>query len=305
MLISNIVLKDASAVVPLGRNFQNLKLMNGATQIGNTIGSLNSSPTIAAYSFPWAPATSVPAGGQLVVDVYADIKSSPQNVGTVLSPVAIADAVAATGATSRLDATSDSDLALQDGYISANGSLTVTVASDTPAAQQLPMGSTNNTVAKFNLSAGADEDIAISAVYLNSIFVALDLASQATSTFSNIKLYNGATQVGAAANFSFASFGTYGVASFTGLNLVVAKNSTATLTVKADVNRVASAAVGTVVSFAFLPDYDLAAAGIQESIVARGLTSAAVITGSFLNFGTNPDQVVAGNQMTVGALELY
>ncbi|MFA6106492.1 MAG: hypothetical protein WC745_02335, partial [Patescibacteria group bacterium] len=82
--VSQIVLGD-DATSQVGDNFQNLKIKNGTTQIGNTIGSLNA--TDSTYTFSPSTPIQVAAGAQYVVDIYADVKSSVGDSATVLSPI--------------------------------------------------------------------------------------------------------------------------------------------------------------------------------------------------------------------------
>lgn len=304
--VTQIVLKDASTVTQMGDNFQNLVIKNGETQIGETIGSLDTSATAATYTFTPSTAIRIAGGAQYTVDVYADIKSSPQDSATVLSPVILVNAISATGASTSsntglaaADINSGSGLSLQNGYISANGTLTVTAASDTPVAQQVVMGTTDATVAKFKLAASVDEDISISEVY-----VAATVSSGATSSWRNIKIYSQSgsatpAQVGSASEFSTTSTTTYAVVPFTSLALTVPKNSNVFLIVKADVNTAGNATSAGTATFALLPDYDGATTGNQEAITGKGASSGSSISGSSLAFSASPDAAVSGNAMTV------
>jgi len=281
--VTQIVLKDVSTVSQMGDNFQNMKIMNGATQIGDTIGSLDSSATAATYTYTPSSAIRIAAGSQYVVDVYADIKSSPADEASLLSTngVVEVDAVSATGATTGSDVglATGQDTGLQNAYISANGNLDVLAGPNTPVAQHLVMGATAQEVAQFKLSASVDEDVSVTEIYL-----AATVASDATGTFSNIKLYNGTTQVGTTAGFGNTSTTTYAVAPFTGItNLTIPRSQSVTLTVKADVSMIPNATSADTATFALLPDYDGSTSGNQEAITAKGLSSGASITGASLD----------------------
>ncbi|MDP1709763.1 MAG: hypothetical protein Q8L21_02665 [Candidatus Komeilibacteria bacterium] len=197
------------------------------------------------------------------------------------------------------------DKALQNGYISANGNITISANADTPVAQSLVMGTTDVEVAKFKLAASVDEDITISDIYL-----AANVKSGATGTFKNIKLYNGTTQVGSAANLgSTYSTTTYAVAVFPALTLKVPKNGNVILTVKADISVNGDATTADTAIFALLPDYDGTTAADQEAITAKGDSSGASITAADQDFNNSSgtfssDAGVVGNQLTVYATKI-
>ena len=305
--VTQIVLKDTGNTSQMGDNFQNLKIMNGTAQIGDVIGTLDTSGTAATYTFTPSTAIRINAGAQYIVDVYADIKSSPQDSGTAAALLntngAIeVDAISATGAStsSNTGLATGQDKALQNGYISANGNLTISTNADSPVSQPLVMGTTDVEVAKFKLAASVDEDITISDIYL-----AANVKSGATGTFKNIKLFNGATPVGTAANRgSTYSTTTYAVAVFPALSLKVPKNGNVILTVKADISVNGDATTADTAIFALLPDYDGTTTGNQESITAKGDSSGASITVDDQDFNAGSgtfatDAGVVGNTMTV------
>lgn len=302
--VSQIVLHDATATSQMGDDFQNLKLMNTTTQIGEVVNNLDTSGVAATYTFTPSTAIRINAGAQYIVDVYADIKSSPANSGTAaatLIPVILVDSISATGvATSADTGITGLTTALQNGYISSNANLTISANADTPVSQPIVMGTTDVEVAKFKLAASVDEDITISDIYL-----AAQVKSGATGTFRNIKLYNGTTPVGTAANLgSTYSTTTYAVAAFPALSLKIPKNGNVILTVKADIGVNGDATTADTAIFALLPDYDGATAANQESITAKGDSSGASITVADQDYNASSgtfatDAGVVGNTMTV------
>lgn len=301
--VTQIVLKDVSNVSQMGDNFQNLTLKNGTTQIGDVIGTLDTSSSAATYTFNPATAIRINAGEQYVVDVYADILANPQDSSTLLSTNGVieVDSISATGVSTSSDTgiAAGHDKALQNGYISSNGNLTITKSGDSPAAQQLVMGSTDVEVAKFLLAADQAENINISDIYL-----AASVSAGATGTLGNLKLYKGTTQVGTVTNTGSLSTSTYAVARFSNLNLVVPANQNIILTVKADISTAGNATTGSTFTIALLPDYDGSTSGNQESIVAKGESSGLAIDGANLDFSATPDAAVTANQMTVYASKL-
>jgi len=292
--VSQITLEDdtTATIQFLGDNFQNLKIKHAGAQIGNTDASLNT----AAGTYTFTPSTPIriEAGAQYIVDVYADVKSSVDDSATSLSPVVVVDAsgVTATGVTTGADASmAATAVDLQDAYISAQGQLTITADGDTPVAQQMVMGETDKEVARFKLAADAAEDINITEVY-----VAATVASTATGTFQNMKLYVDDVQVGSAANFGSTASTTYAIAPFTSLDLTIPRNSNKILVVKADVSTSADSTSADTATFALLPYYIGVA---SESITAKGASSGLAVSGTNLDFTANTDAVVSGSEMTV------
>lgn len=229
--ITQIVVRDSashSAGNNFGDNFQNLKLMHGATQLGATQGTLAHAGND-NYTFSISPAVSLAAGQQMVVDVYADILTGATGYYTLGQVVGL-DIVSVTGTgmvTSNATTVSGLTTNLQTLYIAANGNLTITADSTSPTAAQLVMGSTENTVAAFRFDAGtSSESINVSMITLSSGSDA-DVAS-----YSNIKFYDGATLLGTVASFD----GSQEVVLNLATNWVIPKGQAKVLTIKADVN---------------------------------------------------------------------
>ncbi len=293
--VTQITLAD-DATTQLGDNFQNLMLKDSnGNQIGSTIATLNT--TAGTYTFTPASPIRINAGQQLVVDVFADIKSSAADTGTSLSPVAKVNSVTATGVNTSADASYTTAVNLQTAYIASSGNLTVTTGADTPIAQQLVMGSTDVALATFKLEADAAEDIIIS-----DITVSDQVSSGATGTLKNLKLYVDGVQVGQTVQLSGTdSTSTYANANFSGLNLVIPRNSSKTLTVRADVTSYDDgASAGSTHKIALLVNKG----GGSESIIAKGASSGASITGATLDYGTSPDADQTANTMTVYATKV-
>lgn len=296
--VTQITLKDDSTT-SLGSNFQNLRLKDSnGNQIGSTIASLNTTDgTPTTYSFTPANAIRINAGQQFVVDVYADIKSSVDDAGTVLSPVAVVDSITATGVNTSTDASYTTAVNLQAAYIATSGNLTVTVGADTPVAQQLVMGSTDVALATFKLEADAAEDIQVTDITVSS-----QIGNNATGTIKNLKLYVDGQQIGQTVQFSATSAtSTYANATFSGLNLVIPRNSSKIITVRGDVTTYNEGAVsGGTHKFALLVN----TGGGNESITAKGVSSGASITGAALDYGTSSDADQVANTMTVYATKI-
>ncbi len=281
--VTQIVLYDGEAV--LGSTWQNLKIKHNETQIGSTLGSLNS--TAGTYTFTASPALRITAGAQYRVEVFADIKSGA-NIGLV-SPVVKVDSITATGVNTSSSASCGSSatpycygsdrVSLQAGYVASNGNLTVLVDADAPVAQQLVMGATEQVIGKFKLEADNVENINVTQLVISD-----KVSSAATGTFKNVKLYVGSEQLGGTlASFSVTSASsTYANAIFAGLNLTVPKNGSKVVTVKADLTTYDAAPdmVASTHTVNMLSQYS----GTSESVTATGLASGASITGASLDY---------------------
>lgn len=255
--VTSFTLKDGG--YPLANNFQNMKLKNGTTQLGNTISNLNSATS--TYDFSPSTAIRVLAGAQYVVDIYADIKGAPTN-SAVNFIAAIVDSVSATGVTTSQDASATSQsLWLQSAYIASNGTLRVSVDADTTLADQLVMGTTDVELAKFKFEAGSSETVNISEIIVSDF-------STGTGTIMNLSLYDGATklagpvQFGATTNVANARFS---------VSLAIAPSTSKTLTVKGDVATYdGGGTAGSAHQIGIMVDTGLAA---TETINARGASS--------------------------------
>ncbi len=288
--VTQITLKD-DATYPLGNNFQSLYLKNGSTQIGSTIGSLNT--TAGTYSFTPSSAMRVAAGAQITVDVYATIKSTVTDSATALTPVLSVDAISATGVNTSSDAGyTTPDVALQTAYIAANGTLTVTTDGDTTLAQQMAMGAVDVELAKFKFLANPSENINVT-----QIVVSDQTSSAATGTLKNLTLWDGTTKIAGPISVDSTSTSTYANYVFSNLSLVITKNTSKVLTVKADMTTYDEGATSASThKLAIVRYYD----STNESVTATGAASGTSITGtSKLYFGTSTYVDQAANTMAI------
>lgn len=279
--------------------FQNLRLVVAATgaQYGNTVSTLTDTEST-SYTFTPATPLRVSAGGTVAVDIVADIQSgaSAALIGTDVNAndtdgVIIVSSAAATGVTTG-QTVSDTDgiSSLQTLSIVTNGgNLTVTASSDSPPRQMLVAGATSQTLAKFDFTASVDEDIRIS-----RIIVADGMsgggATAATGTLISLKLVNDVTgaQVGSVvASLDSTSSTSTPIADFDGLNLVVPKNQTVKLAVKADINTYPAAVSSSVHRLRIRRNYTDAGT-TAESVTATGVDSGFSISTTRLDMnGTN------------------
>ena len=198
--INQIVLEDNDSAKPLGEDYQNLLIKNAAgTQIGTTIGSLNT--TASTYTFTPATTIEIAAGAQYVIDVFADIKSNATNTGDDSSIPVKVNLVSGTGLVTNSSTDVSPALALQAGYLSTAGALTITVVSDDPIAQQYVMGTSEATLAKFKIAASSAEAANISQVLVSiSDGDATDNEATVRGNLTNLKLYDGTSLLASVAS---------------------------------------------------------------------------------------------------------
>ncbi|MCG2701052.1 hypothetical protein L6267_02715 [Candidatus Parcubacteria bacterium] len=294
--ITQITLAD-DATTLMSSNFQNLKIKNGTTQLGNTIGNLNT--TAGDYDFSPSPAVNIAAGQQYVVDVYADIKSSATLTAMSHKGIHFA-AVTATGDTTSVDASyNPTDFELQTIYVASVGNLYISDDADTPIAQQLVMGATDQEVARFKLEASASESLDITQLVISD-----NTSSAATGTLMNIKIYDGTTLIGGPVQLDTSSATTtYAHAVFSGINLTVPANGSKVITVKADIATAASGATSASThTFAMLIDNGITS---TETVTVKGSQSGTVLTAAAdtIDFYSSTDAVgdvdQSGSAMTV------
>jgi len=215
-------------------NFQNLKLNVSGTQVGNTVGAPASSST---YTFTPSSALSIPAGGAVVVDIYADILSGATTASN-LATVNLS-AVTATGAIDNSSLTISSQTG-QTAYVATSGALTVSLDSQNPTAasiQQLPMGSPQQTLAVFNFAASAAENINITKVVVTDVEAA---TNNGIGDLQNMKLYVNGVAVcsGLSVPSLTAATSTTATATFNlqSCPIVVPANSNVSVFVKSDIS---------------------------------------------------------------------
>ncbi len=302
------ILDDAdstSDTVTLADYFLNMKLKHGTTQLGSTTGTLTDTDAT-TYEFSFSPAVSLGVGETYVIDVYADIKSSPGtlshiNSDDVTGPVVLSK-VTGTGVVTSSDTSYDTDVYGQLLYIATNGMLRVTAAADTPTDTQMLLGSTDQVMAKFKLAeeSNAEDVLVTKFVVADNITQNTAAPFNATGTLRNLKLYNGATLLGTIASLDGTTYNTgipLAVFDLSGLadgGLLVTKGSNVTLTVKADLTPWAEGGTssgthklivlggasstaalgggpcGTPSLRASVGDWDCTTAGFDDAVVATG-----------------------------------
>jgi len=228
--VSNFQFTTAAASYDPASKYQNVRLMYGNTQVGNTQNVLTNGGTI---TFSAAQPILIPAGGQVILDVYGDVKTgagsgtSTPGIVTLATNGVSATAVATTQSVSTVTGTPTPG---QTVFLVAAGTLAFNAGSmpgTTAGATQIGMGVTGVKLASYQLTGSPSEAITLNNVYLTS-------TSSLTGAFTNFRLMNGATQLGSALSPSQSS-SPYTV-TWVGLNLPISQGGTLTLDVVADAN---------------------------------------------------------------------
>ena len=161
----------------------NLKLMKetatGDVQLGTTQSSVLDTSTISFSVSGFA----LGASEQAVLNVYGDLGSALSTNTVQVSVTASGISGSATQSTTAISAPTAA-LALQLITGSAGGTLRVTLAGDSPTANQLVAGTSNNDVLKVKLAASLAEDI-----YLKEVTVRVDNTLDDVAVGS-LSLYN-------------------------------------------------------------------------------------------------------------------
>lgn len=341
--ISSIVLTDDVLTTnsTLADVFQNLRLAKAdGTAIGATIGSLTDTDAT-TYTFTPSPQISLAKGAQLVVNIYADVLSSPQNLtnlnadtGGIIYP----STVYATGTDTSSSADATMAAGLQAVYISSVGTLVATVDAGTPAAGIVVMNSTDNVLSKFKLTAGNSEDVQVTKIVFSIISTdaaaAIDPATDSTNRLGNMLNFDllvdgvakktvssAAITDGSSVDPAYGVTNGFVVYDLTSAPITVKKGGNVILTVQADVNSNAQSESGSKYEIILDGDYNGDEATTYSPITAKGASSGATVTATGIvaaatNLDTTNAMVIrktkptiataTGNtSLTNGTIELY
>ena len=193
-----------------------------------------------------------------------------------------------------------------DNYFSIvrAGSFSISLAPDTPMAQNVVNGNTDITFLKAKFTASNVEDIRINRItvhpYKNGT---IDLASP--TDIVNLKLYDGNTQIGSTQLLS-----QYNYAIFSNLNWTIPKSTSKTLTVKADIPTTitATSLKTTIYGGAVMEAVGVTSgASIQGLLQAEGnwmtITSSGILTVFLASDTPSSTILVMGNNITFAKLD--
>lgn len=175
--------------------FANLKIKVDGVQFGDTKSVAASTD----YTFSGVSPVSIPLGGSVTIDVYADVLSTATNEGSSYY-VKLKDASAIgviTGAVQVLkdsvgNAVNTNNINGQAITIQTNGG-TITVSKDasTPAAFQIAMGKTNQTLAIWRFNGSTASDVNVTDIIVTDI---VGTAGNEAS-FQNLQFYKGGVAI--------------------------------------------------------------------------------------------------------------
>ena len=224
---SDVSVSSISLVATSSQNFQNLTVKVAGAQVGQV------QPTIAngtTYNFSFSTPVTIPKGGQLIVDAYADVKTTATTTAQVPAyPVYIpaTTGVSATAVSTSQVISSIPTAAVNGQSITTAAAGTATYALyNTPAAGQVGMGSTGVVLATYKVTGSANENMTLNTVYLQA-------SSTVASVFTNLRLVDAAgKQWGSSLNLAGAS--TSSTLQWVGVNIPVAQNGYVSLSVVGD-----------------------------------------------------------------------
>ena len=305
--VTTITVSVASASVT--SNVQNMVVKIGSTQIGQIQPTLTNSST---YSFSPTSSINIPAGGSVVVDVYADIISSASSSlfagHTVFT---LTTGVTAQLATSGASVTLSGSVTGQTVTTSGNGTVTVAKDADSPVARQVAMGQTGVVLGVLRFTESSNNE----AVTLTDITVTATAisgtplngsASTSSPTLKNLVITDGTTTAtkstwtstaanGVAESGAVSSTPSSHTVTFNNVNFNIPAGGNLKLTVKADTNDWAS---GGASGAQFTVGLNLAA-----NATLRGAQSQASITPTVTTFAQSSTTTVVRSTITVTSVD--
>lgn len=242
----------------------NLTLKVGSTTIATSIAS----PQTAGNTFSVnAGALKVSANSTVTVDVYADVTSAAAAtaIATTLEALKTSGVGVKTAVSVSAPAVAQTSSAVA---VVGNGSLTIEGDSLTPAKQILVAGLTNVEILRFKVRADNKEDIRLDKLTIGSAVA--NTSTDLGKNLTNVKLFDGSTQIGQG-SVTFVG----GEAKFTGLNFVVPKAGTKSLSLRADTTASATIEAGTTLAIAPVAvEYTGVAGGSNSPLAAVANTLA-------------------------------
>jgi len=237
---------QTSSDVNAGLKLQNLSLRVNGTVWNYVVPTIQASSSY-TFSSP-AGTTVVPAGGTVVVDIYGDVLSG-STTATYSHPIQLVGAVGIGASTNSNQTLKETDgvttvstgsaINGQNVIIASTGSVSVTVDTSVPPAQQIVLGTTNVSLGQFRFTADNNEDIKIDQIYVTASSTDSGFAT-APAAFQNLRLVDVATGTtvanGTALNATSSVGGIYITKFAVPTNpIIVSKNQTKTLKVVGDV----------------------------------------------------------------------
>lgn len=250
-------------------DISNVTLWDGTTQIAGPASVIGTSVTFGANTIGYdvTGLFDVLKSANTTVLVKADVPTGADSTKTVSLSLSAASDISADGLGSQYDLPSSAITGTATGNahsVTANGTLSVALAADTPPAQTYVKGSTAKSFTKINFTAGSGEDMTVTSITVRCYVGSGTGSTCASGDVTNVKLLKSdGSQFGSVVTSPTASAG------FSGTFTVTAAQ-TGSITVVADIPTTAAAAS---------VHFDLPGAGtVASDITSTGASSAADIT---------------------------
>lgn len=295
--------------------FSNLMTKVNGVQFGDVKGSVT---TATDYTFSGSSPAAIVSGGNVTIDVYADVLSTATNIGSSfyikLKDASAVGAVTAT--TQTLKDTSANTVSTTANNINSQA-FTVNVAGPTitldndssnPAAYQVAMGKKNQVLGIWRINGGTTEDANITEMSVKDRVG----TSGNKASFENLQWYKGGVAVGPVVVSATAS-GTAGsetgyLYTWTfGTPIVVPQNSGISLELRGDVPSFASGGSTSNSTHIFgfnRDDAYVLARGSGSSLTAVVNDSAATALGTASTFNGSNDTTTEVNTITIARTKL-
>jgi len=285
-------------------DINNVKLYDGSTL-------LQTDPTISSGYANFSISLTVAKNTTKILTVIADIPSG-SDAGALQAWLQTPDDVTAVGKDSGVTiTTAASSWAAVNGNVMTKGTPGLAViAATVPATKTFIKNSSGDLVTTFYLTASSTEDLKVTKIRIAGDATTTGLAIvDGTNSFaearytengvvvrdtvSNIKLYDGSSQVGS--TVPTMTNGTYyAYADFTGLSLSIPKGTTKAIDVKLDVTNSSSTLI--YYFFGVATSTDISGTGVQSGTALTGTTVTMVkggITGQAMVFGSAGSLAIA------------
>lgn len=278
--INSMTIDDGqSSTDGLGSAFDVLSLWSGASQYGQTVNSPSTTGGT-DNTFNFSSGLEIPAGQSIQIDLKANVLSSAStsvwNGGSSVD-VARVTSIDATGLTTN-SAVSYGSGTVDGQTITINAGATLTVTNEAsptmPDSQYMVAGDTAQTLAAYKFTANNTEDVKVTRIVLDEAGT-----TGVPGNLKNIKLFVDGVQVGATVPaFVDAASNTVVFENAAGL-FTVAKNTSKSLVVKADLTDSSNAtfgADGSIIQIKLVAADGTVTA--TSNISAKGATSAQYVT---------------------------
>lgn len=268
IMMNKIILKNsANSAFALGKDFQNLRLMNNGAQIAPTIGVLSQTASAVYTIYPGA-SINIPAGGKYIVDVYADSLTNAVNINRSYSAVLL-DSVWGVNTSNgskvvwgtKSSRSKEIDIKGQAIYVAEKGSLSAIISPEAPVGGNRVMNVAGASLGLFNLSAGPEEDIYLTKIVFTDAISGVSTTTSAGSIV-NLKLFKDGVQYSRTVSLIKKDNGVDAVAVFDGINLIIPKNQSIKLYLSGDINDYPNAVSGSTHQFKIASGADITAVGL-------------------------------------------